>query len=745
MFLISNCNLQDTIGIYAVDELKRLLNMLCSAPVTNIKIELSKDTSLNKDEISLVSGNNTVCISGGSSRAVLHCVYTFLEKLGCVFESSGELLPAPRNQLKIPDISLREIPGIAERGIRMHLNFVQDQSFFSETEFASFIDNMARQRFNYLLFHMYTPQQWFPFSYRGIKHLDLQLGNLNREHLSDEMIGREKVQVQDHWFPEEFESITDREELLNAMYKRFKKMMKRAGERGITNCVAFEPEALPPAIIEKLPEWTGTSAEDLMANEDFGNNWQEAWSGVKLDEPEIRHPLIIDVAVERCLQCIDAFPDMHELQLISREGTTWRPKADESYEEEIDRLKKKFKLKDGLFDLDALAKTVPPDDGPEMNAKAHPYWTVLPGDNFYPSVIGALRYTEFAMVILADKRVVEKLKKRNIKASISIYNPNPESIRQIMPIIAKMIPAGNRFHCLADYGATDIAANLPAWKPLRDAGIDLGVVSWLEFDGTMMLAQGWNNSIIDNVKAADKLDAGTMYFNHWRVRSLEHNSAAAAALSWNPELSRSEFENDYFGRLFGVNSVAKAIGAYGILEAGTIYSKNYTYNIGFTGQWVYKNSTNIPGYDWKRLLKAKSFFDKASDSFQELSEISIDTGKEQAQYMADICRISALHIQAVYHLQNAKLPLFGYKAWPLGNEHACWPPPEKLKDLVNEAELALELEMEYMKIYSKWVKSCDEQGQLCLQQIGVVEPFTEFVKTLTKQFEFENTTNFAKN
>ena len=72
--------------------------------------------------------------------------------------------------------------------------------------------------------------------------------------------------------------------------------------------------------------------------------------------------------------------------------------------------------------------------------------------------------------------------------------------------------------------------------------------------------------------------------------------------------------------------------------------------------------------------------------------------------MTDICRISALHIQAVYHLQNAKLPLFGYKAWPLGNEHACWPPPEQLQCLTREAERALELEIEYMQIYSKWGK-----------------------------------------
>ncbi len=728
--------LQDAVGAYAEQELERILSAL-SREATESRIELSSNPDLAVDEVSIESDGVTIAIRGGSSTSVLHGVYMFLEKLGCVFELSGERLPERLDTLTIPSFSLRERPGIAERGIRMHLNFVQDQSFFSEDEFGNFIDDMARQRFNYLLFHMYTPQQWFPFSYRGIKHLNLHLGNLNRQSLAGDMIGRDKVLVKGHWFPREFEDITDPEDLLQAIYGRFKRMMARAHDRGITNCVAFEPESMPPAIMDKLPEWTGEDQYKLSAAEDLSTDWQEGWSGVKLVEPELRHPLVIDVAVERCLQCVDAFPDMDELQLISREGSNWRPKADESYDGEIARLQKRFDLDDALFDRSALAQVVPPDEGPEMNPKAHPYWTVLPGDDFYPTVIGSLRYVEFAIAILSDQRVVDKLAERSIKSSISVYSPNPETIRLMMPAIARMLPRGTRFHCLADYGARDIAANLPAWQPLRDAGHDIGVVSWLEFDGTMMLAQGWNDSIAENAAKAAELGAGSIYFNHWRVRSLEQNAAAAAAFCWNPGLSTKAFKQDYFGRLFGVDCVELASQAYAQLEEGSIYCKSNTYNIGFTGKWVYQNSTDTPGYDWKRLKQAQQHFDAATESFAKLAEAAIPTGRDQARYMADICRISSLHLRAVYHLQNAKLPLFGYKAWPLGNEHCCWPPPEKLEDLVKEAEQALALEREYMTTYAKWVSGCDEQGQLCLHQQGVIEPFAEFATTLNEQLSME--------
>ena len=131
----------------------------------------------------------------------------------------------------------------------------------------------------------------------------------------------------------------------------------------------------------------------------------------------------------------------------------------------------------------------------------------------------------------------------------------------------------------------------------------------------------------------------------------------------------------------------------------------------------------------------------AAREFERLIEMATAPGRRQAEYMRDLCRISALHIQAVSHLQNAKLPLIGYKAWPENNPAASWPPPEKLKDLVREAKRALVLEQRYMRTFARWVKSCDEQGQLALHQQGVIEPFTKFAEMLAAQLGEESLSN----
>ncbi len=721
---------------YAEAEAARLLRKLTKEGAKAKTLTLAVDSGLGDQEITIDSSAKGADLRGGSPTAVLHAVYTFFQELGCVFESSGEFLPARQDSIKFPLLRMRHQPTFPERGIRMHLNFVQDQSHFSEEEFAGFIDNAARQRLNYLMFHMYTPQQWFPFSYRGVEHLDHTFGR-ERRLLPTDMIGRNKVKVDRYWFAREFEAIEDPRQLLAAMHRRFQRMMARAHSRGIRNCVSLEPEALPPALKAKLGEWTGDDAENLLANKDLNQDWQEGWSGTKLVEPDVRHPLIIDISVERCLQCMQSFPDLDELQLISREGVKWTPKAGESYEAEWARLTAKFGLGREDIDLKGLAGLEPPDVGPEMNAQARPYWTVMPGDNYHPTVVGSLRFVEHALVVFHDPRVQSALQQRGIATSVAVYSPHPETVRLMMGPIAKMLPKGTRFHCLADYGAKDIAANLPSWQPLVKRGQKPGVITWLEFDGIMALAQGWGDSLIDNIKKASALGVKTIAFNHWRVRSLEHNAAVAGAFTWDASLKPDVFKKAYYGRLFGAANVQAAKKAHRLLEEATLFTKSNGYNVGFAGDWVFRTSTNPPGYYWPRLLRMEHLYRQTSEAFDALAASSAEPGRRQARYLADLCRISAVHVRAVYHLQNAKLPLVGYKAWPLGNPNAAWPAPEKLAALLREARQALKLQKGYMGTYARWVQSCDEQGQLCSHQQGVIEPYEKFIKIMTDRLEIE--------
>lgn len=744
MILIKSGPCGDPVYAYALSELQRLLNRITSEETATAAssstscstvFHVFTDASLEKGQICLRTAAGSVEISGNAPVDVLHAVYTFFEQLGCIFEISGELLPAKVQTLSLPVIGMKHVPSLRQRGIRMHLNFVQDQSFFTEKEFEAYIDNIARQKYNYLIFHMYTPNQWFPFSYRGEKHLDHVLGTLGRKPLKEGMIGREKVKVKNHWFPAEFEEITDSEELLKAVYGRFKRMMARCSARGIDTCVSLEPESIPAGLEGKLDQWSRDAITGLQGGGNFSVELQQNWSGQKSLDADIRNGIILDIAVERCLQCIDAFPHLNELQLISREAVQWRAGSTEEYRRELERISAKFNLPADLFSKSLLEQKTEINDGPEMHRHILPTWAVPPGDDYYPALLGCLRFVEFALEILADGRLAGKLKERGLKSSIAVYMPHSEVLKHMMPAVARMMPKGIRFGCLGDYGAKGIAGAMDAWEPLREYNQEIQVISWFEFDGTMMLAQSWMDAIAQNIRKASALGAENICFNHWRVRSQEQNSAIASRLCWDAGLSAREAKEDYLRKLYGEKNLEAALEAYGRLEAATVYARDKTFNIGFVGDYLFFNCTSAPGYYWAYILQALQKYRSACRSFSLLKEKSEDHGLLQAEYLEDLCRISCLHIEAVQHLQNAKLPLSGHNAWPLSNRHAVWPHPQKLSELLSEGTKALELEYDYMKIYSKRVRSCDEQGQLVMQQQGFIDNLEAFLAELRRQYD----------
>lgn len=667
----------------------------------------------------------------GQDKNKLICgMYSFFESLGMQFLITGIIFCRDEKWKEIPKRSIKENAGIRNRGIRMHLNFVQDQSFFSKEDFENFIIRMSRMKMNYLLFHMYNSQEWFPFSYRGEKHLELELGNLGRKPLPQNMIGREKIKTKNIWYPRELEDITDTEALLEAVHKRYLTMMELAKEYGIRLAASFEPEVVSDHFEEKLKEWAEDGEKVKKYN--LTADWQEGWSGKKLADVSTRNPILLDMAVERALSLYEAYPLIDELHFISREGTSFQAETPEEYLTELHRLEYSFGIHFSEDYIEELWKKN--EDTGIVNAKAYPYWTVLPGQAYIGAVIGAFRYLEFVREILKDERLIKLQKEKNLAYVISLYSPNPTVIRLFNRYAADLIPEGVRFDILGDYGARDISRQMEDWKILIEKGNETGMISWLEFDGNMALAQGWMRAIYDNVKKAAELGIETVYFNHWRLHSLEQNAELAAKTCYGPERTYEEYMGGFVDKLFGQENHTLGMLAFEVLEEVTDWCKNHHYNIGFTNDWVYWHSTDVPGYKWQDLEKAIRLYKTGEEYFRRIAENGVHAGSGYAAYMADMCRISQYHLEAVLHLQKSKLPLVGYSCFPVEQE-GNWPDPQTLKDCVHEANMALQYTYAYMKRYAGLVTESDEQGQLAHHQLGMVEALERHLNILTERYE----------
>lgn len=686
------------------------------------------------EDIRVAAGGTSAVVEGKDAPSAVFGLYDLLRKCGYLFTFSG--IVHPKNKIcAFPELAYSHTPDMKERGIRMHLNFVQDQSCFTEKEFADFIRGMPRQKMNFLLFHMYNCQEFYPFSYRGVKHLDLAIGNLEKKPLSDTMIGRDKIKVKKYWYPRELEGIEDNEQLMLAVYARYRRMMELAKELGLQVAVSFEPETLGETLGSHLQEWS----EDTVAiNKKYSltNDWQESWCGKKLVDADIRNPVMYDIAAERCQAILDAYPMIDQLHLISKEGVSYKRDTEEEYIAELERIFEKFGLDRSLLDLDSLREIVPEESSERaLNPQSTQYWTVMPGENHFATVCGVLRFVEYAYGILCSAPLAERMSREGVKPVITVYTPNPATIRRVTPIVAAMLPEGFSFHLLADYGAADIADNMGLWKPLFDKKLDVGVISWLEFDGCMMLQQGWMDAIRKNVAVAHGMGARTIYFNHWRVRGNEHNAEAAAEAAWDLAGSSNA---DYFSALYGAQAAEKAQLAYELLEKATVYSKQNNFNVGFTTDWVINICTDPPGYYWKYLLVSADNYAAAARAFRDLQAVCEGAGRTSAHYLSDMCRISEEHLRAVLHLQDAKLPLVGYGCWPLDKKRKSLPPPYLLKRLKESAEKGLAKEYTYMKVLAKWVKTSDQQGQLAMHQQGLIEPFERLAAKIGEWYERES-------
>jgi len=616
-----------------------------------------------------VEGRPCVAVAGGSPEATLWAAYALLEHLGVVFEFSGEIVPAPRAQLDLTGLDLRAEPSIRERGLRLHLNFPMDQSAYSLDEFRAWVDRVARLKCNYLEFHFYSAHPWFRFEYRGAKteHGTFFVGSPEGVYrLPGDMIGRDKIRNREVFFPPEMEGLSQGEELYARTEARMGAVMDHAHARGIRVCVSFEPLAPPGDIAARLGEWE-----------------QEAGG---------HDAMMRDLTAERLLACMKAYPQADEYQLISVEGSSDAP-AGLSLPDELRRLCTKYGVP---FDPDDEARFAGAREaGVHLTPYNDPAAAQQLEQGLYYPVVSALRFVDLARDVLADPRVSAALQAENKQTSIGIYLPHAQAVKLCLPALRGMIPEGGRLQLMVDYGARGTADQMATWEELRGAPMQLGVISWLEFDGSMFLPEAWPKSVFDCVRNADGLPVTSLVANHWRVSGLEADAAGLVEAPWQAGASYDEWFGGYLARVFGEANVARARTAHDALEEATLYCRARLFNVGFCweGRWLSQGF----GYPPDAMAEAQGLFERARDAFRALADAQPEgRARLRAEYLASRCECGRLHLATVLALGAAEQD------------------PQRAPDALAAAE-------SYMREYARLVLDRGDEGMLVNYHFGPLE------------------------
>ena len=627
-----------------------------------------------------VGGTPAVAVTGGSPQAVLWAAYELLEHLGVVFEFSGEILPTNTGPPNLSGIDIRRSPSIAERGLRLHLNFPMDQSAYSLPDFLTWVDRIARMKYNYLMLHFYAAHPWLHFKYRDA---ETRTGTFfvgsymfgGRYDLPPDMIGRELIHNQARFFPPEMEGMQQGPALYRKTQERIRAVIDRAHARGIKVALSFEPLGLPGDIGSHMGEW-------------------EKQAGG-------RDQLMRQVTTARLLACMDAYPQADEYQLISVEGSNDAPPGAD-LKAELRRLCAKYSIP---FD--------PEDEGTFAGARQAginltPYNApAVSGElekGLYRPVVSTLRFVDLALDVLADPAVSSRMQREGKQGNVGIYLPHGNAVKLCTPALRAMMPDDARLQMMVDYGARGTADQMPGWEALRGANMQLGVITWLEFDGSMFLPQAWPRSVYDCVKSSAGLPLTTLVANHWRVSGLEADAACLAQTPWLVGESYGDWLSGYLDRLFGQQGAARAGEAYTALEDATLYCRAHLFNVGFCWEGRYRQGF---GYPPEHLGEARRRFERAQGGFRALARTQPEGGaKRRADYLANRCRCAMVHLDTMRELAQAQVQ-------PDDS-------PQRIAACADHALRARDLAREYMTTYAAFVLDRGDEGMLVNYHFAVV-------------------------
>lgn len=113
-----------------------------------------------------LDGRPAVVIGGNDEAATMYAAYELVERLGVVFQITGDLIPRQRPELKLPAASVRMEPALKNRGLHMR-HFVMP--WMGLDDFRHMVDQMAKLKYNYLEFFWYVGEPWNEYAYQGEK------------------------------------------------------------------------------------------------------------------------------------------------------------------------------------------------------------------------------------------------------------------------------------------------------------------------------------------------------------------------------------------------------------------------------------------------------------------------------------------------------------------------------------------------------------------------------------------------
>lgn len=199
-----------------------------------------------------VEGRPALVIGGNDEAGTLYGAYDWLERQGIVFQISKDIIPNHKDTLPLNRLDVRSEPAFSQRGFGI-ASCYEMRSIWSYPDIVNFIDQMAKLKLNYLIWHMFSPEPYLEYSYAGEKKLmgdrssweggyTLPGYNFGSYKVEDYFVSKAAFQKfgKEYMAPDEWQGVENQDRVFASARDLLQRTIRYAKTRNIKVWVALE-------------------------------------------------------------------------------------------------------------------------------------------------------------------------------------------------------------------------------------------------------------------------------------------------------------------------------------------------------------------------------------------------------------------------------------------------------------------------------------------------------------------------
>lgn len=486
---------------------------------------------------SLCAGRPVFIVAGGSPVAMMWGVYELAEQYGVRYLLHGDVLPAEKKELFLPEIDQVFEPTFRARWVRTMGDFAMGTEAWSVADYKPLFDQLAKLKFNRIRVGNDPSRPFLHLEANGVKQDSATLFFGRRYFITDDMPGRALFgDAKEFWNADLPLPGAPYEELAAAGRRHLHNLVAYARSRGMDASYVGSLIDFPKRFESIVPE-----AQTVPA---LGGLTIGPGPGVRPD-----HPDLVKISGTKLRTVIDTYPQLHSYGFPA--GTESRSWVD-AYEWSWNDLNERYRIDHvtSLSDLleKAAGRTAYTGGGPRAVTE----------------VKADLAGLSFLTRLFTSPDVVPR--SANPDAQLVVY----ETAEELFPILPHILPEGTELVIVLDYTPTRVLRRRHVLATVPTDKVPTTLVLTLQDDNIGMFPQLTGASLHELVGEMRKNGIYGLCTRHWMVSDLDPNISYLSKAAWDADATPEAVYADQIRAVCGEPSVEPMMEAFRELEATTV-------------------------------------------------------------------------------------------------------------------------------------------------------------------------------